>query len=75
MSLRLELYQPKELQKIVLRSAALLGTEIDPEGSHGNRIPQSRYPAACQPNAAAGSGTLPWMYHDGIIDREAANDA
>ncbi len=32
-SLRLELYQPQELQKIVMRSAALLGTDIDPDGA------------------------------------------
>lgn len=32
-SLRLELYGPEELKKIVLRSAALLGTEIDQEGA------------------------------------------
>lgn len=32
-SLRLELYTPQELQKIVMRSAALLNVPIDPEGA------------------------------------------
>ena len=32
-NLRLELYTPEELSRIVTRSAAILGMEIDPEGS------------------------------------------
>ena len=32
-SLRLELYSPEELSKIVTRSAAILGMEIDPQGA------------------------------------------
>ena len=32
-SLRLELYQPEELAKIVTRSAAILGMDIDPRGA------------------------------------------
>lgn len=32
-SLRLELYTPEELQKIIMRSAALLGVPIEPEGA------------------------------------------
>lgn len=33
-SLRLELYTPEELQKIVIRSAGILGVEIMPEGAY-----------------------------------------
>ena len=33
-SLRLELYTPEELRKIVVRSAGILGVEIVPEGAH-----------------------------------------
>ena len=33
-SLRLELYTPEELSKIVTRSATILGMEIDPTGAH-----------------------------------------
>lgn len=33
-SLRLELYTPEELQRIVVRSASILGVEIEPEGAY-----------------------------------------
>lgn len=33
-SLRLELYTPEELQKIITRSAGILGVEIDPAGAY-----------------------------------------
>ena len=58
-SLRLELYQPEELQKIVLRSAALLGTEIDPAGAYEIASRSRGSPPACQPDAAAGPGFRP----------------
>ena len=34
MSLRLELYSPDELNKIVTRSAGILGVEIEPDGAY-----------------------------------------
>ena len=33
-TLRLELYSPEELQRIVVRSAGILGVEIEPEGAY-----------------------------------------
>lgn len=33
-TLRLELYTPEELQRIVIRSAGILGVEIEPEGAY-----------------------------------------
>ena len=56
-SLRLELYTTEELAKIVTRSAALLGMEIDPEGAVeiASRSGERRaLPTGC----SAASGTL-----------------
>lgn len=73
-SLRLELYQPKELQKIVLRSAALLGTEIDPEGAM-EIASRSRGTPRLANRMLRRVRDFALVYHDGIIDRKAANDA
>ena len=73
-SLRLELYQPKELQKIVLRSAALLGTEIDPQGAL-EIASRSRGTPRLANRMLRRVRDFALVYHDGVIDREAANDA
>lgn len=73
-SLRLELYQPQELQKIVLRSAALLGTEIDPQGAL-EIASRSRGTPRLANRMLRRVRDFALVYHDGIIDREAANDA
>ena len=70
----MELYQPKELQKIVLRSAALLGTEIDPEGAM-EIASRSRGTPRLANRMLRRVRDFALVYHDGIIDREAANDA
>ena len=73
-SLRLELYQPKELQKIVLRSAALLGTEIDPQGAL-EIASRSRGTPRLANRMLRRVRDFALVYHDGVINREAANDA
>jgi Holliday junction DNA helicase RuvB len=73
-SLRLELYQPKELQKIVLRSAALLGTEIDPEGAY-EIASRSRGTPRLANRMLRRVRDFALVYNDGVITREAANDA
>lgn len=73
-SLRLELYQPRELQKIVLRSAALLGTEIDPEGAL-EIASRSRGTPRLANRMLRRVRDFALVYYDGIITREAANDA
>ena len=73
-SLRLELYQPKELQKIVLRSAALMGTEIDPQGAL-EIASRSRGTPRLANRMLRRVRDFALVYHDGVIDQEAANDA
>jgi Holliday junction DNA helicase RuvB len=73
-SLRLELYQPKELQKIVLRSAALLGTEIDPDGAY-EIASRSRGTPRLANRMLRRVRDFALVYNDGVITREAADDA
>ena len=73
-SLRLELYQPKELQKIVLRSAALLGTEIDPEGAM-EIASRSRGTPRLANRMLRRVRDFALVYYDGVITQEAADDA
>ena len=47
--LRLELYTNEELSRIVTRSAALLGIEIDPAGRDGDCLALERHAAYCEP--------------------------
>ncbi len=73
-SLRLELYQPEELQKIVLRSAALLGTEIDPDGAF-EIASRSRGTPRLANRMLRRVRDFALIDHDGVITKEAANDA
>ena len=73
-SLRLELYRPEELQKIVLRSAALLGTEIDPEGAY-EIASRSRGTPRLANRMLRRVRDFALIYHDGVITRKAADDA
>ena len=66
-SLRLELYQPQELQKIVLRSAALLGTEIDPQGAL-EIASRSRGTPRLANRMLRRVRDFALVYHDGVID-------
>ena len=61
--LRLELYTTEELQRIVMRSAALLGIEIEPSGA---REIASR---------SRGTPRIAQVCHDGVITSEAADHA
>ena len=58
-SLRLELYTPEELGRIVTRSATLLGMEIDPDGRPGDCSPEPGHASNRQPDAAPGAGFCP----------------
>ena len=73
-SLRLELYQPEELQKIVLRSAALLGTEIDPDGAF-EIASRSRGTPRLANRMLRRVRDFALIYNDGIITQKAASDA
>ncbi len=73
-SLRLELYEPEELQKIVLRSAALLGTEIDPDGAY-EIASRSRGTPRLANRMLRRVRDFALIFHDGIITRAAASDA
>ncbi|MBQ9270305.1 MAG: Holliday junction branch migration DNA helicase RuvB [Oscillospiraceae bacterium] len=73
-SLRLELYQPEELQKIILRSAALLGTEIDPEGAF-EIASRSRGTPRLANRMLRRVRDFALIDHDGVITKEAADDA
>ena len=73
-SLRLELYQPEELQKIVFRSAALLGTEIDPDGAF-EIASRSRGTPRLANRMLRRVRDFALIDHDGVITKEAANDA
>ena len=55
-TLRLELYEPEELGRIVTRSAAILETEIDPAGAETIASRSRGTPAGGQPAAQAGPG-------------------
>ena len=46
---RLELYEPADLARIVLRSAGILEVEIDDRGRRGDRPPLARHPARGEP--------------------------
>jgi len=73
-SLRLELYQPEELQKIVLRSAALLGTEIDPDGAF-EIASRSRGTPRLANRMLRRVRDFALIYNDGVITKKAAADA
>jgi len=51
-TLRLELYTPQELSKIVTRSASILNVAIDPDGCARDRAPLARHAAYREPHVA-----------------------
>ncbi len=73
-SLRLELYTKEELAKIVTRSAALLGMDIDPAGAL-EIASRSRGTPRLANRMLRRVRDFAQVYHDGIITREAADHA
>jgi len=73
-SLRLELYNKEELARIVTRSAALLGMEIDPAGAL-EIASRSRGTPRLANRMLRRVRDFAQVYHDGIITREAADHA
>jgi len=73
-SLRLELYTKEELARIVTRSAALLGMEIDPDGAM-EIASRSRGTPRIANRMLRRVRDFAQVYHDGIITREAADHA
>ena len=66
-TLRLELYTPEELARIVTRSAGILDVDIVPEGAYEGCSPEPWYPTHRQPDATPGAGFCPgesrWNYY------------
>ena len=73
-SLRLELYTKEELARIVTRSAALLGMEIDPDGAL-EIASRSRGTPRLANRMLRRVRDFAQVYHDGVITREAADHA
>lgn len=73
-SLRLELYTTEELAKIVTRSAALLGMEIDPEGAV-EIASRSRGTPRIANRMLRRVRDFAQIYHEGVITRAAADHA
>ena len=72
--LRLELYTNEELARIVLRSAALLGIEIDPSGAH-EIASRSRGTPRIANRILRRVRDFAQVEYDGMITREAADHA
>ena len=73
-SLRLELYNKEELARIVTRSAALLGMEIDPEGAL-EIASRSRGTPRLANRMLRRVRDFAQVFHEGVITREAADHA
>lgn len=73
-SLRLELYTKEELSRIITRSAALLGMEIDPEGAL-EIASRSRGTPRIANRMLRRVRDFAQVFHDGVITREAADHA
>lgn len=73
-SLRLELYTKEELAKIVTRSAALFGMDIEPEGAL-EIASRSRGTPRIANRMLRRVRDFAQVYHDGVITREAADHA
>lgn len=73
-SLRLELYTPQELARIVTRSATLLGMEIDPDGAE-EIAKRSRGTPRIANRMLRRVRDFAQVCHDGVITRKAADDA
>ena len=73
-SLRLELYTTEELQRIVTRSAAILGVEINPDGAR-EIAARSRGTPRLANRLLRRVRDFAQIYHDGVITRKAADEA
>lgn len=73
-SLRLELYTTEELTRIVTRSAALLGMEIDPSGA-AEIASRSRGTPRIANRLLRRVRDFAQVYYNGVITREAADHA
>ena len=73
-SLRLELYTKEELSRIVTRSSALLGIEIDPEGA-AEIASRSRGTPRIANRMLRRVRDFAQVYHDGVITAQAADHA
>ena len=73
-SLRLELYTPEELQRIVTRSAAILGVAIDPDGAR-EIAARSRGTPRLANRMLRRVRDFAQLYHAGVITRRAADEA
>ena len=73
-SLRLELYTPEELGRIVTRSAMLLGMEIDPDGAR-EIAARSRGTPRIANRMLRRVRDFAQIYYDNVITREAADHA
>ena len=73
-TLRLELYTPEELSRIVTRSACLLGMEIDPKGAM-EIASRSRGTPRIANRMLRRVRDFAQVCHDGVITREAADHA
>ena len=72
--LKLELYQPEELAKIVTRSAGILGIEIEPEGAY-EIASRSRGTPRIANRMLRRVRDFAMVYGSGIIDRPIADMA
>jgi Holliday junction DNA helicase RuvB len=72
--LRLELYTTEELQRIVMRSATLLGVPIDPDGAR-EIAARSRGTPRIANRLLRRVRDFAQVLHDGVITREAADNA
>lgn len=73
-SLRLELYKPEELKRIVTRSAALFGMQIDPEGA-SEIASRSRGTPRIANRILRRVRDFAQVYYDGVITKQAADHA
>ena len=73
-SLRLELYTKEELARIVTRSSALLGIDIEPEGA-GEIASRSRGTPRIANRMLRRVRDFAQVFHDGVIDQQAADHA
>ena len=74
MSLRLELYTPEELKRIVERSAGILNVEIEPEGAY-EIASRSRGTPRIANRLLRRVRDFAQVCHDGVITTEAADHA
>ncbi len=73
-SLRLELYRPEELARIVTRSASLFGMQIDPDGAR-EIASRSRGTPRIANRILRRVRDYAQIYYDGVITAEAASHA